>query len=102
MECQSPSFDDNLMLDKFLLEFERRMRLAGKEKVLLLLDNFFGHKVVKTGEQIQITGLELLPPNCTNHYQSMDVGIIKTFKTYYRKDLTLLKIDNLMSNAIFK
>jgi hypothetical protein len=38
------------MFGKYLLEFERRMRLVGKEKVLLLLNNFSGHKMVNIGE----------------------------------------------------
>jgi hypothetical protein len=32
------------LFEKFLLDFERRMSLAGKEKVLLLVDNFSGHQ----------------------------------------------------------
>jgi hypothetical protein len=34
------------IFEAFLLDIERRMKLAGKTKILLLLDNFSGHSIV--------------------------------------------------------
>ncbi|POW18089.1 hypothetical protein PSHT_06154 [Puccinia striiformis] len=51
--------------------------------ILLLLDNFSGHQVPEEGvSNIQV---EFFAPNLTSHVQPLDAGIIKCFKSYYRK-----------------
>lgn len=37
------------VLENFMLDFEKRTVVAWKEKVLLLVDNFLGHKVPNLG-----------------------------------------------------
>ena len=52
-------------------------------KILLLLDNFSGHK----WDPAKITNItvKLLPPNMTSHIQPCDAGIIRTFKASFKK-----------------
>ena len=68
-----------VIFEQFILDFERRMVLAQKEKVLLLLDNFSGHQVPNVGTRLRVTRLEFLPPNTTTRFQPMDAGIIASF-----------------------
>ena len=76
-----------IIFEQFLLDFERMMvfNLAQKDKVFLLLDDFFGHQVPNVGTRLRVTRLEFLPPNTTSCFQAMDVGIIESFKAQYRK-----------------
>ena len=53
------------------------------EHIVLLLDNFSGHKVLSP-EKYKNTTLIFLPPNSTSLYQPLDQGIIKSFKTFNR------------------
>ncbi|KAL3692835.1 hypothetical protein R1sor_006486 [Riccia sorocarpa] len=85
------------LFEKFLLDFERRLKEAGRKSALLLLDNFTGHKIVSIREQIKIIKIEFLPPNVTSVYQPMDAGIIRAFKAHYRKYLIHLKLDRLQT-----
>ncbi len=57
-----------VIFEQFILDFERRMVLAQKEKVFLLLDNFSGHQVPNVGTRLKVTRLEFLPPNTTSHF----------------------------------
>ena len=53
--------------------------------VLLLMDNHSSYnRLLDLSGQVRI---ESLPPNVTTRKQSMDAGIIKTFKTLCRSDL---------------
>ena len=73
------------IFEQFMLYFEKRMVSAQKEKVLLLVDNFFGHQVPNVGSRLRVTRLEFLPPNTTRGFQPMDAGIIASFKAQYMK-----------------
>jgi hypothetical protein len=85
--------------EKFLLDFERRMADLGKEKVLLLVDNFSGHQVDSAvATSLTITAVEFLPANTTSKFQPMDAGILQSFKAYYRKALIEHKLECLMTN----
>jgi hypothetical protein len=62
---------------------------AQERKILLLLDNFSGHKL-----SIQLVGglqgllhvrIEWLPPNTTSYWQPLDQGLIASFKLQYRR-----------------
>jgi hypothetical protein len=72
-----------LISEEYLRWLNLKIRGEGR-KVLLLMDNFSGHKLAvqlvggKTGlSNVQI---EWLPPNTTSEWQPMDQGIIATFK----------------------
>ncbi|POW15152.1 hypothetical protein PSTT_02382 [Puccinia striiformis] len=51
--------------------------------ILLLLDNFRGHTLPDGG--LSHIRVEFFSPNLTSHVQPLDAGIIKCFKSYYRK-----------------
>jgi hypothetical protein len=72
-----------VIVEHFILDFERRMVLVQKERVFLLLDNFFGHHVSSVGSCLRVTRLEFLPPNSTNCFQPMVASIIASFKAQY-------------------
>ena len=73
------------LFTEWLENFERTMR-SKKRKVLLLLDNATSHKVP---EDLQNVPVHFLPPNMTSHLQPNDAGVIRNFKLYYRKGLTI-------------
>lgn len=72
---------------EWLERFDRRMKLLKKERVLLLLDNFSGHKASKLKDlpKLLCTKILYLPANTTSKLQPMDAGIIRNFKLYYHK-----------------
>ena len=74
---------------------------AQKEKVLLLVDNFFGHQVPNVSSRLKVTRLEFLPPNTTSRFQPMDAGIIASFKAQYRKLLIQHQIDCISTGKSF-
>jgi hypothetical protein len=79
------------MTTKIMLEYLEwfDLKIRGR-KVLLLMDNFSAHEcAVKTLEQsdkqLQNIRLEFFPANSTSLYQPLDQGIIRNFKTFYRR-----------------
>lgn len=73
---------------EWLRSFELRMERLRKEKVILLLDNFAGHKASKNIDlpELRRTKLVYLPANTTSKLQPLDAGIINNFKLFYRKE----------------
>ena len=74
---------------------------AQKKKVLLLVDNFFGHQVPNIGSRLRVTRLEFLPPNTTSRFQPMDARNIASFKTQYKKLLIQHQIDCISTGKSF-
>jgi hypothetical protein len=72
---------------EWLQAFDLRMQRLGKEKALLLLDNFSGHKASKMRDlpELRCTEILYLPANTTSKLQPLDAGIIRNFKLYYHK-----------------
>ncbi|KAG0439777.1 Tigger transposable element-derived protein 1 [Dictyocoela muelleri] len=68
-------------LDKLNLKMKNENR-----KILLTLDNAPVHPVI-----LSYSNVELLfyPPNVTSWIQPLDKGIIKTFKSHYKRKLNL-------------
>ena len=65
------------------------LQMSGR-KVLLLLDGFSSHHAgydFLESEGIELTNIrvEFLPANTTSICQSLDQGIIRTFKAYYKR-----------------
>ena len=73
------------IFERFMLDFDRKIVIVRKEKVLLLVDNFSGHQIPNVASRLRVTWLEFLPPNTTSRFQPMDAGIIASFKTQYCK-----------------
>lgn len=71
----------------WLKSFDQRMGRLNKERVLLILDNFAGHKASKilALPALLHTTLLYLPANTTSKLQPMDAGIIRNSKLYYHK-----------------
>lgn len=88
------------MFEKFILDFERKMVVVQKDKILLLVDNFIGHQVPIVGAQSKMTRLKFLPPNTISRCQLIDVRIIPLFKVQYYKKLISYQIDPLIENKI--
>ena len=79
---------------EWLTEWDSQL---GKEnrKILLLVDNYTAHPKVTTLKNIQ---LEFLPPNTTSIIQPMDQGIIKSLKSFYRKEIVCMTLAYLEEN----
>lgn len=74
------------------------MVVAQKEEVLLLIDNFLGHKVPNIGQQWKVTWLKFVPLNTRSRFQSIDAWIIQSFKAQYHKPLIQHYKDLLIEN----
>lgn len=75
------------MFAEWLKSFDRRMEALGKHNVILLLDNFAGHKASKRKDLPVLRRTKILyhPANTTSKSQPLDAGIIRNFKLYYHK-----------------
>ena len=69
--------------------------------ILLLLDNFSGHKENKNSAPFKLTNIEMhfYPPNCTSVLQPMDQGIIQNVKTIYRRHLIQERLEAIETNS---
>lgn len=78
------------LFKKWLKTLDRKFEREGRD-ICLILDNcsahcgIFGLKAIK---------LEFFPPNTTSKLQPCDQGIIKCFKSYYRRELLLRAISS--------
>ena len=81
------------LFDEWLKEENRKLALR-KKKAVLFLDNAPCHPNVALSNIV----LKFLPPNTTAATQPLDQGIIKSFKSHYRKAM-LTRIVNCMDNA---
>lgn len=64
----------------WIIKFDMELKSQNR-KLLLLLDNAPCHKKIPTWN----IDFQFLPKNSTDVLQPLDAGIIKTFKTHYRK-----------------
>ena len=77
--------DDVVCRQRVETVFLEHARAVTTGPVLLLMDNHSSHIwLIDPSGQVCV---ESLPPNVTARKQSMDAGVIKTFKTLYRSDL---------------
>jgi hypothetical protein len=67
-----------------------------------LLDNYSGHIPLEKFAEMNVVlhniRIFYLPPNMTSAVQPCDVGIIRTFKAYYRKRFNNLLLDGYENN----
>ena len=90
---------DGGILYSILGKINNKLTRNGR-KILLLLDNARCHPAVNIVGKYSNIKVVFLPPNTTSELQPLDLGIIKTFKTYYRKLFmwyVLTKIDQCSS-----
>jgi hypothetical protein len=74
---------------EWLKALDQKMRKQ-KRHILLLQDNFSGHKPPKTLSNVRV---ENFAPNLTTHIQPMDAGIIRCFKAHFRRFTTQRALD---------
>ena len=82
---QKKSWMDDELLHTILGKINNELIARhNNRKILLLLDNTGCHpsNIVEKYSNIKVV---FLPPNTTSELQPLDLGIIQTFKTYYRK-----------------
>ena len=76
-------------------EWVRDVTKVEGRKVALIIGNCPGHPVI---ENLSHVKLVFLPPNTTSVSQSMDQGVIRCLKAYYRKRSVKLILRSLDSN----
>jgi len=79
--------------------------LPKDKKILLLYDNFRGHKTPTVTNfietQLPLVDVLLLPPNTTSILQPLDVGINRPFKTYINNKYITWLIETVDNNKAF-
>lgn len=67
----------------WLIKIEKKM-IKEKRKILLFIDNCTAHHIIP---QLKAVKVYFFPPNTTSKLQPLDQGIIKNFKSAYRKEV---------------
>ncbi len=79
----------------WLLKFNQICK-STKRNILLLVDNAAGHNISEeTKAMLTNIRIHYLPPNTTSVVQPLDAGIIRAFKTHYRKCLVDFLIEQI-------
>ncbi|XP_057340566.1 tigger transposable element-derived protein 6-like [Microplitis mediator] len=68
---------------QWLIKLDKQM-IREKRKILLFIDNCTAHNVIPLLKAVKV---KFLPPNTTSRLQPLDQGIIKNFKSFYRKEV---------------
>lgn len=84
------------IFEKYVLDFEKRMLVAGKSKVLLLIYSEYGKLLANVEKYLKITVIKFLP-NSSGLYRYEDAGIISFVKACYRKHLLKHQIDCILA-----
>lgn len=84
------------LFKKWLIKTDKQM-ITAKRKILLFIDNCTAHTDVPTLKAIKV---QFLPANTTSQLQPLDQGIIKNFKTFYRKEIVKKMITDMEQNTI--
>lgn len=74
---------NSTLYKEWVSKLNRKMMLSNR-KILLLVDNCPSHSVL----QFDNVRIVFLPPNSTGLIQPLDLGIIRSFKCNFRKELT--------------
>lgn len=77
---------------KELILWDEELRLKGR-KIILFVDNCSSHPQIS--DRLSNIRIEFLPPNTTSLMQPLDQGIIRSFKTHYKKTIINKMIRNL-------
>ena len=82
-EANSTAWMTSVVFEAWLRKWDTRLNRKGR-KIALFVDNCTAHPHI---QELQSIELIFLPPNTTSEIQPCDQGIIKTMKTYYRKNM---------------
>ena len=77
---QNKSWMDSILFEKWVREIDRRFTAEGK-KIALVVDNCLTHTSI---DNLVSVDLIFLPPSTTSKLQSMDQGVIRSLKAYYK------------------
>jgi hypothetical protein len=83
------------VFEDWINKWNNKLRKAGRN-VLLLLDNASSHVIPESLSNITV---HFLPANTTSHLQPLDAGIIRSFKSKYRKEQVRKYLDMLESQG---
>lgn len=83
------------MFHEWLVEINKEMKNK-KKNILLFVDNCTAHGDVQNLSNIKV---QFLPPNTTSKLQPLDQGIIKNFKTYYRREVVRQFLNDIESQT---
>ncbi|XP_046750601.1 tigger transposable element-derived protein 6-like [Diprion similis] len=72
------------LFKEWLIKIDNQMKKA-KRKIFLFMNNCTAHNIIPAS--LQCVKVQFLPPNTTSKLQPLDQGIIKNFKTLYRKEV---------------
>eukprot|EP00171_Calliarthron_tuberculosum_P022968 IDg22968t1 len=79
--------DESGLLFACILRFGQYIGRTAGRKVLLLIDNCFGHGSKDILPILQNVEVHFLPPNTTSKIQLLDAGIIAALKAKFRRKL---------------
>ncbi|XP_057335435.1 tigger transposable element-derived protein 6-like [Microplitis mediator] len=82
-EANTKAWMTSEIFKEWLLKIDKKM-IKDKRNILLFIDNCTAHNVIPPLKAIKV---KFLPPNTTSKLQPLDQGIIKNFKSYYRKEV---------------
>ena len=91
---QKKSWMTGILFEEWVRKLDSSFR-AQSRKVPLLIDNCPAHPEIKNLTHINLI---FLPPNTTSVLQPTDQGVIRSFKTHYRKKVVRLCIKAVESN----
>ena len=97
ISCLPTSYEANKNAWMTSVIFETWLRSRRQRKIILFIDNCTAHPHVQDLECIELV---FLPPNTTSEIQPCDKGIIKTCKTYYRKNMVRYVLFPLLTMGI--
>ena len=79
-KSQKKSWMDSQIFEEWVRKLDQTFPTEGR-KIALLIDNYHAHPSVSHLTNVQLV---FLPPNTTSVVQSMDQGVIRSLKVYYR------------------
>ena len=80
---------DNIIFKEWLQILDRKFKSENRQ-ILLLIDNFSGHKINSSYSNIVV---KFFSANCTWRLQPLDQGIINAFKIKYRSEIVSDKLE---------
>lgn len=81
-EANKKAWMTQALFEDFLRKLNKQMKLQNR-KIMLFIDQCTAHPDL----QLSNVRVVFLPANCTSKLQPCDLGIIRSFKVYYRKQL---------------
>lgn len=99
-EANKKAWITQALFEDFLRQLNKKMKLQNR-KIILFIDQCTVHP------DLQLSNVRVIffPANCTSKLQPCDLGIIRSFKVFYRKQLVrkaVAELENGNLNDVFK